>query len=134
MSALTARYGKAVQGEHAQFVFTVAGGAGRCVVLSCKGQRTMRTCTEGAAKLGKELLSSGDMAGAKWAFFSCYCLYSPGLLAFAIQAAKQVVYWGGDQGPHSCLACLGFSFVRITKGSRTVFETLPISNHPSSST
>jgi sugar/nucleoside kinase (ribokinase family) len=60
------------------------------VILSCNGQRTMRTCLEGAAALTADDLSADDFAGSAWAFFSAYGLYQPGLLPRAMGLAKQV--------------------------------------------
>ncbi len=64
--------------------------AGRSVILSCNGQRTMRTCLEGAARLLADELATADFEGAKWAFFSAYSLYGEGLLPRAFELAKQV--------------------------------------------
>ena len=58
--------------------------------MMCNGQRTMRTCLEGAARLGAADLAPQDFAGAKWAFFSGYSLYSVGLLPHAVALAAQV--------------------------------------------
>jgi hypothetical protein len=60
------------------------------VILSCSGQRTMRTCLEGAAALTADDLLAADFAGAAWAFFSAYGMYQRGLLPRAICLAKQV--------------------------------------------
>ena len=39
-------------------------GAGRSVILSCGGQRTMRTCLDGAARLTAAEVTQGDFEGA----------------------------------------------------------------------
>ena len=49
--------------------------AGRCVILSCNGQRTMRTCLEDAERLSANDISEDDFQGAKWVFLSGYILY-----------------------------------------------------------
>jgi hypothetical protein len=48
--------------------------AGRCVILSCNGQRTMRTCLEGAERLSASDICIEDFR-AKWVFLSGYILY-----------------------------------------------------------
>jgi uncharacterized protein (TIGR00730 family) len=55
---------------------------GRCAVLSCisNGQRTMRTCLEGAARLDAEELKVEDLRGAKMVYLSGYCFYTTGLV------------------------------------------------------
>ena len=52
-----------------------AACAGRCVILSCSGQRTMRTCLEDAERLSGTDIGEADFAGAKWVFLSGYILY-----------------------------------------------------------
>lgn len=53
-------------------VVTKPGPTGRCTILSCNGQRTMRTCLTGCAKLTPEELQLGDYAsgGARYAFLN----------------------------------------------------------------
>ena len=53
-------------------VVTKPGPTGRCTILSCNGQRTMRTCLTGCAKITPEELHLADFAagGAKWAFLN----------------------------------------------------------------
>lgn len=65
------------------------GATGRSVILSCNGQRTMRTCLEGAAQLQSQDLSVDDFAGASWAFFSAYSMYQEGLLSHAVGLTRQ---------------------------------------------
>lgn len=79
--------------------------AGRSVILSCNGQRTMRTCLEGAAQLQPQDLSADDFAGASWAFFSAYSMYQQGLLSHAVGLARQVrgdAQSGSLTGASSC--------------------------------
>ena len=73
------------------------------MILSCNGQRTMRTCLDGAAALTAKDLSAADFAGAAWAFFSAYGLYQPGLLPRAMALARQAscrrTAWAGQKRP-----------------------------------
>ena len=73
---------------------TRQGPTGRSCILSCGGQRTMRTCLAGFPRLAAEELSEADFAGGpaggpRWAFLSAYCLYNPGLLERAVALARQ---------------------------------------------
>ena len=73
---------------------TKQGPTGRSCILSCGGQRTMRTCLAGCPRLAAEELSAADFGGgaaggARWAFLSAYCLYTPGLLERAVELARQ---------------------------------------------
>lgn len=62
-------------GFHIGFRGSVSSGhAGRCVILSCNGQRTMRTCLAGAERLSAEDIAMDDFQ-AKWVFLSGYILY-----------------------------------------------------------
>jgi sugar/nucleoside kinase (ribokinase family) len=76
-------------------VATKQGPTGRSCILSCGGQRTMRTCLAGCPRLAAEELSEADFAGEaaggapRWAFLSAYCLYNPGLLERAVELARQ---------------------------------------------
>jgi hypothetical protein len=79
---------------------------GRSVILSCNGQRTMRTCLDGAAALTADDLSAGDFGGAAWAFFSAYGLYQPGLLPRAMALAKQVSCCTTMEVVAALVACL----------------------------
>lgn len=56
-------------------------GAGRCVILSCNGQRTMRTCLDTAERLSVDDISESDFEGAKWVFLSGYILYRYAVIA-----------------------------------------------------
>lgn len=49
--------------------------AGRCVILSCDGQRTMRTCFPDSSRFSVGVLQPRDFQGAKWVFLSSYSLY-----------------------------------------------------------
>lgn len=53
-------------------VVTKPGPTGRCTILSCNGQRTMRTCLTGCARLQPEELQLGDFTsgGAKFIFLN----------------------------------------------------------------
>lgn len=68
-------------------IATKPGTTGRCCILSCQGERTMRTCLDGAARLEPEELSLTDFAGAKYVFLSSYCFYTPMLLERALELA-----------------------------------------------
>lgn len=63
--------------------------AGRCVILSCNGQRTMRTCLGDATRLAAEDLTLKDLQGAKWLLLSGYGFYGQGLLQRAAQLASE---------------------------------------------
>ena len=63
--------------------------AGRCVILICNGQRTMRTCLGEAARMMVNDLSVQDFTGAKLLLLSGYCFYSEGLLQRAIDLATE---------------------------------------------
>lgn len=49
------------------------GGAGRSVILTCGGQRTMRTCLDGAARLTAAEVTQGDFKGASAAVVRLRC-------------------------------------------------------------
>lgn len=51
-------------------VMVKEGTTGRCCILTCEGQRTMRTCMQDAARLQKEEVIEGDFANAAWAYLS----------------------------------------------------------------
>ena len=51
-------------------VGTKPGPTGRCCILSCHGQRTMRTCLEGCPRLAPEEVTAADFKGLQWAFLS----------------------------------------------------------------
>lgn len=63
------------------------GSTGRCCIVSCEGQRTMRTCLDGAARLQPEELKAEEFQGIKWVYLSGYCFYTPGLLERAVDLA-----------------------------------------------
>ena len=63
--------------------------AGRCVILICNGQRTMRTCLGEAARMVADDLSVQDFNGAKWLLLSGYCFYGKHLLQRAIELAAE---------------------------------------------
>ncbi|PRW60062.1 sugar kinase [Chlorella sorokiniana] len=64
------------------------GPTARSCILSCGGQRTMRTCMAGCPRLEPGELQPEDFEGAAFAFLSAYCLYVPGLLERAIELAR----------------------------------------------
>ncbi|CAL8468805.1 g8346 [Coccomyxa elongata] len=66
------------------------GSTGRCVILSCNGQRTMRTCLSGAERLSATDISAEDFGSAKWVFLSGYILYRQDLLQRAVELALSV--------------------------------------------
>lgn len=51
------------------------GHTGRSVILTCNGQRTMRTCLDPAVYQRAEELRHEHFAGAQWAYLSSYSLY-----------------------------------------------------------
>lgn len=57
-------------GVDVERVIAKEGTTGRCCILTCEGQRTMRTCLDAAARLEPEELTLEDFAGAKFAFLS----------------------------------------------------------------
>ncbi|DBA76000.1 TPA: hypothetical protein ACH3X2_008930 [Trebouxia sp. C0005] len=65
------------------------GPTGRCVILICNGQRTMRTCLSEAARMAADDLSIQDFSGAKWLLLSGYCFYGKHLLQRAIELAAE---------------------------------------------
>ncbi|KAL0055474.1 hypothetical protein WJX82_000862 [Trebouxia sp. C0006] len=65
------------------------GPTGRCVILICNGQRTMRTCLGEAARMVADDLSVQDFSGAKWLLLSGYCFYGKQLLQRAIELAAE---------------------------------------------
>ncbi len=46
------------------------GPTARSCILSCGGQRTMRTCMAGCPRLEPQELQAEDFEGAAWAFLS----------------------------------------------------------------
>lgn len=46
------------------------GQTGRCVILSCNGERTMRTCMDDAARLSIDDLDVKDFSGCRFFFLS----------------------------------------------------------------
>ena len=64
------------------------GPTARSCILSCGGQRTMRTCLAGSPALSADELSPADFAGVQWAYLSAYCCYQPGLLERAVELAR----------------------------------------------
>ncbi|GAB4822086.1 hypothetical protein N2152v2_009132 [Parachlorella kessleri] len=76
-------------GVNVDSVITKPGPTGRCTILSCGGQRTMRTSLTGCARITPEELQLGHLSagGTKWAFLNAYCLYNEGLLERAIELA-----------------------------------------------
>ena len=72
--------------------------AGRCVILSCNGQRTMRTCVDTAERLSVDDISSSDFQGCKWVFLSGYILYRQDLntsfLNFCLPLHASDLDWG----------------------------------------
>ncbi|KAG2448520.1 hypothetical protein HYH02_006411 [Chlamydomonas schloesseri] len=66
------------------------GHTGRSAILTCDGERTMRTYTDPKVTTRPGDLVPGDFSGCDWVFLSCYSLYSEGLLPRAVQLANQV--------------------------------------------
>jgi|ERR1712091_52180 len=64
------------------------GVTGRCVVVSCEGQRTMRTNLEEALRADAGCLSAGHMEGAEWFLISGYSFFTEGLVEAALAAAE----------------------------------------------
>ncbi|KAL4458429.1 hypothetical protein ABPG75_013294 [Micractinium tetrahymenae] len=65
------------------------GPTGRSCILSCGGQRTMRTCFDGCPRLEPSELRPESFDGVQWAFLSAYCLYAPNLLERSVELARQ---------------------------------------------
>lgn len=65
------------------------GNTARCVILAHDGQRTMRTCFENAVRLDAGSVEEASFAGCKWAFVSCYALYTEGLLDKVLELAEK---------------------------------------------
>eukprot|EP00873_Tetraselmis_striata_P004479 jgi/Tetstr1/424743/TSEL_015260.t1 len=68
---------------------TKDGNTARCVILAHDGQRTMRTCFENAVRLDAGSVEEASFAGCKWAFVSCYALYTEGLLDKVLELAEK---------------------------------------------
>lgn len=66
------------------------GNTGRCCILSCEGQRTMRTCLDNTARLDPSELEVSHFAGSKYVFLSGYMLYNKGLLERCVDLAQAV--------------------------------------------
>lgn len=68
------------------------GPTGRSCILSCGGQRTMRTCLDECPRMGPEELQPEDFEGVQWAFLSACerCSVAGGALALPIAAAAAV--------------------------------------------
>ncbi|KAG2444920.1 hypothetical protein HXX76_001656 [Chlamydomonas incerta] len=66
------------------------GHTGRSAILTCDGERTMRTYTDPKVTTRPGDLVPADFSGCDWVFLSCYSLYSEGLLPRAVQLANQV--------------------------------------------
>lgn len=65
------------------------GNTARCVILAHDGQRTMRTCFENAVRLDVDNVKEASFRGCKWAFVSCYALYTEGLLPKVLEQAEK---------------------------------------------
>eukprot|EP00892_Ulva_mutabilis_P005122 jgi/Ulvmu1/2982/UM015_0022.1 len=61
---------------------------GCSIILSCNGERTMRTCMEGCERLQASDVSPTCLQ-APFVMLSGYCLYGPGFTAEVIEAAQQ---------------------------------------------
>jgi len=57
-------------GVDVERVVAKEGATGRCCILSSEGQRTMRTCLDGAARLQPQELRSTDFEGSKIVYLS----------------------------------------------------------------
>ncbi|KAL4854982.1 ADP-dependent ribose-1-phosphate kinase [Chlorella vulgaris] len=68
-------------------VLVKQGPTGRSCILSCGGQRTMRTCLSGCPRINPDELRADDFRGVPWVFLSAYCLYTPNLLERALELA-----------------------------------------------
>ena len=88
------------------------GTTGRCCILSCEGERTMRTWLDGAARMNPDELTTTHFAGAKYVFLSGYCLYSEGLLEQAVNLAQAV-------GAKIALDLASFEIVRAFRSQLT---------------
>ncbi|KXZ55185.1 hypothetical protein GPECTOR_3g330 [Gonium pectorale] len=66
------------------------GFTGRSAILTCDGERTMRTFLDPKVSTRVEDLSVDDFSGCSFVFLSSYCLYSEGLLQRAVQLAREV--------------------------------------------
>ncbi|GLC59572.1 hypothetical protein PLESTB_001501700 [Pleodorina starrii] len=65
------------------------GSTGRSAILTCEGERTMRTYMDPKVTTRVEDLSVDDFEGCRWVFLSSYSLYSEGLLQRAVDLAGQ---------------------------------------------
>ncbi|KAG2496091.1 hypothetical protein HYH03_005694 [Edaphochlamys debaryana] len=66
------------------------GSTGRSAILTCDGERTMRTYMDPQVTTRASDLSASDFSGCAWVFLSAYCLYSEGLLQRAVDLAAEV--------------------------------------------
>lgn len=101
-------------GVNVERVVIKPGTTGRCCILSCQGQRTMRTCFDGAARLGAEELRLADFAGSKYVFLSGYCAYSAGLLEKGVQLAREA----------SAKVVLDLASFEIVRSFGSLFDTI----------
>ncbi|PNH04246.1 hypothetical protein TSOC_009623 [Tetrabaena socialis] len=87
-----AMYAGAMQraGVNTERVRVLQGGStGRSAILTCEGERTMRTFMDPGVTTRAGSLAPSDVAGCSWLFLSAYCLYSEGLLPRAVQLANE---------------------------------------------
>jgi len=79
---------------------------GSCLVLNQGRLRTMRTCFDGCARLDPAAVRAAPLGAAcQWLFCAGYCLYVPGLLEAALEAAQA-------QGKRVALDLGSFEIVR----------------------
>ncbi|GFR39690.1 hypothetical protein Agub_g165 [Astrephomene gubernaculifera] len=65
------------------------GSTGRAAILTCEGERTMRTFMDPRVTTLPEDLSPDDFRGCRWVFLSAYSLYTEGLLGRAVGLAGE---------------------------------------------
>jgi len=96
-------------GVNVDDIIAKEGNTGRCCILSsCDGQRTMRTCLDNSARLYPSELEVSHFAGAKYVFLSGYMLYNEGLLERSVDLAQAV-------GAQIALDLASFEIVRSFK-------------------
>lgn len=101
-------------GVNVKGVVIKPGTTGRCCILSCQGQRTMRTCLDGAARLDATELNLSDFAGSKYVFLSGYCAYNTGLLEKVIDLAREA----------SAGVALDLASFEIVRSFRSLFDSI----------
>ena len=69
-------------------VTSEGGVTGRCAIVSCEGQRTMRTNLEDALRAGPGCVSPDRLRGSEWLFLSGYSFFTEGLIDAALLAAE----------------------------------------------